>query len=196
MMLDEPFSNIDVRLRSQLHDLVLHVIKRSTASSVIVTHDPEEAMFLGDRIAVMRDGRILQQGPPEELYDRPRNAFVAELFSDVNRICGVVRDGRIKTALGDVTATGFVDGTQVEVLVRPNSLILGPVEDGIASGKVLATRMLGESSLVHLGVAQDAEAEDLHLHVRIPGRPRPREGITVGITLDADRVFVFPISES
>ena len=80
--------------------------------------------------------------------------------------------------------------------MRPNSLILGPVEDRVALGKVLATRMLGESSLVHLGVAQDAEAEDLHLHVRIPSRPRPREGNTVGITLDVDRVFVFPISES
>ena len=196
MMLDEPFSNLDVRLRSQLRDLVLHVVKRSTASSVIVSHDPEEAMFLGDRIAVMRDGRILQQGTPEELYDRPQNAFVAELFSDVNRIRGVVDGGRIRTALGHVVASGFADGIKVEVLVRPNSLILGPVEDGVALGKVLATRMLGESSLVHLGVAQDSEVEDLHLHVRIPSRPRPREGNTVGITLDVDRVFIFPISES
>ena len=68
-------------------------------------------------------------------------------------------------------------------------------EDGVASGTVLAARMQGESSLVHLAVAQDAGAEDLHLHVRIPGRPRPREGNTVGIKLDADRVFVFPIAE-
>ena len=79
--------------------------------------------------------------------------------------------------------------------MRPESLILGPVEDGVASGTVLAARMLGRSSLVHLAGAQGAEAEDLHLHVRIPGRPRPREGNTVGIKLDADRVFVFPIAE-
>ncbi len=196
MLLDEPFSNLDVNLRSQLRDLVLHVIKRTTASTVIVTHDPDEAMFLGDRIGVMRDGRILQQGTPEQLYDRPESAFVAALFSDVNRIRGVVKNGRIETALGDVTANGFADGTEVEALVPPESLVLGPVEDGVASGTVLATRMLGRSSLVHLGVAQGAEAEDLHLHVRIPGRPRPREGDTVGITLDADRVFVFPIPES
>jgi iron(III) transport system ATP-binding protein len=195
MMLDEPFSNLDVSLRSQLRDLVLHVIKRTTASSVIVTHDPEEAMFMGDRIAVMRDGRILQQGPPEELYDRPLNAFVAELFSDVNRIRGVVRNGRVETALGDVAANEFADGTEVEALVRPDSLILGPVEEGGASGTVLAARMLGESSLVHLGVAQGADVEDLHLHVRIPSRSRPREGNTVGITLDTDRVFVFPAPE-
>ncbi len=196
MMLDEPFSNLDISLRSQLRDLVLHVIKRSTASSVIVTHDPEEAMFMGDRIAVMRDGQILQQGTPEELYDNPLNAFVAELFSDINRIRGVVRQGRVETALGAITANGFADGAEVEALVRPESLILGPVEAGVAAGTVLATRMLGRSSLVHLGVAQGADAEDLHLHVRIPGRPRPREGNTVGITLDADRVFVFPVSES
>ncbi len=196
MLLDEPFSNLDVGLRNQLRDLVLHVIKRTTASTVIVTHDPEEAMFLGDRIGVMRDGRILQQGTPEELYDNPENAFVAQLFSDVNRIRGVVKNGRVETALGDVIANGFADGTEVEALMRPESLVLGPVEAGVASGTVLATRMLGRSSLVHLGVAQGAEAEDLHLHVRIPGRPRPREGNTVGITLDADRVFIFPVSES
>ncbi len=195
MMLDEPFSNLDVSLRSQLRDLVLHVIKRTTASTVIVTHDPDEAMFLGDRIAVMRDGRILQQGTPEELYDHPKSAFVAELFSDVNRIRGVVRGGRIETALGAITANGFADGAEVEALVRPDSLVLGPVEDGVASGTVLAARMLGQSSLVHLGVAQGGEAEDLHLHVRIPGRPRPREGDTVGITLDADRVFIFAVGD-
>lgn len=195
MMLDEPFSNLDISLRSQLRDLVLHVVKRTSASTVIVTHDPEEAMFMGDRIAVMRDGRILQQGTPEELYDLPESAFVAELFSDVNRIRGVVRNGRVETALGDVTVNGFADGTEVEALVRPDSLILGPVEEGGASGKVLAARMLGEFSLVHLGVAQGPDTEDLHLHVRIPGRPRPREGNTVGIALDADRVFVFPAPE-
>ncbi len=195
MMLDEPFSNLDVGLRNQLRDLVLHGIKINTATTVIVTHDPEEAMFLGDRIAVMRDGRIVQQGTPEELYDGPRDAFVAELFSDVNRIRGVVKNGRIETALGVVVANGFADGTEVEALMRPESLVLGPVEDGVASGTVLAARMLGRSSLVHLGVAQGAEAEDLHLHVRIPGRPRPREGNTVGIKLDADRVFVFPVAE-
>ncbi len=193
MMLDEPFSNLDVSLRSQLRDLVLHVIKRTAASTVIVTHDPEEAMFMGDRIAVMRAGRILQVGTPEELYDRPESAFVAELFSDVNRIRGIVEDGRIETAIGVVAADGIADGTEVEALVRPDSLILGPVEDSVASGTVLAARMLGESSLVHLGVRQGGDAEDLHLHVRIPGRPRPREGDTVGIRLDADRVFVFPV---
>ncbi len=195
MMLDEPFSNLDLSLRSQLRDLVLHVIKGTTASSVIVTHDPEEAMFMGDRIAVMRDGRIVQQGTPEELYDRPESIFVAELFSDVNRIRSVVMGGRIETALGAIAAIGLADGTEVEALVRPESLVLGPVEDGVASGTVLAARMLGQSSLVHLGVPQGAGAEDLHLHVRIPGRPRPREGDTVGIRLDADRIFVFPVTE-
>jgi iron(III) transport system ATP-binding protein len=196
MMLDEPFSNLDISLRSQLRDLVLHVVKQTSASTVIVTHDPEEAMFMGDRIAVMRAGRILQQGTPEELYDHPESAFVTELFSDVNRIRGVVRNGRIETALGDIAANGFADGAEVEALIRPDSLILGPVEAGGASGTVLAARMLGEFSLVHLGVPQGAHVEDLHLHVRIPGRPRPREGNTVGISLDADSVFVFPVAET
>ena len=79
-MLDEPFSNLDTRLRNQLRDLSLHILKKSESSALIVTHDAEEAMFMGDQVAVMKDGRIVQVGPPEELYFKPVNAFVASLF--------------------------------------------------------------------------------------------------------------------
>ena len=190
MLLDEPFSNLDTRLRGQLRDLVLHVLKQTTASALIVTHDPEEAMFLGDRIAVMREGRIIQQGAPENLYDAPVNAFVAELFGEVNCIGGVVAGGHVATPLGKICATGFPDGTRVDVMVRPEALELGEADGAGQAARVLAARMLGQSSLVHLSLPSDDSGE-IHLHARISARARPAENELVGVRLDPDQVFVF-----
>lgn len=191
MLLDEPFSNLDVRLRNQLRDLVLHVLKQSIASTLIVTHDPEEAMFMGDRIAVMRDGLIVQEGTPEELYRAPVDTFVAGLFSEVNRIPGVVSGSAVNTVLGPVAAPDFADGERVVVLVRPETLgISGPRDSG-PTAKVMTARMLGQSSLIHLSVEQPG-GQGLHLHIRTMAPARPSEGDVIGIRFDADRAFVFP----
>ena len=193
-LLDEPFSNLDVRLRSQLRDLVLHVLKQSAASTLIVTHDPEEAMFLGDRIAVMRDGRIVQQGAPEELYKAPADAFVAGLFSEVNRIPGVVAEGQVETGMGRVMAPGIANGTAVEVFVRPESVFIVAEGEGARTAKVLTSRMLGQSSLVHLAVPGE-DGQELQLHVRVQGGDRPGENSVVGVRIDPPRAFVFPLEE-
>src|SRR5690606_25015082 len=105
LLLDEPFSGLDTRLRGQVRDETLHVLKRNGAATMIVTHDPEEAMFLSDRIALMREGRIVQIGSPVDLYCRPVDAFAASFFGEVNRLRGVVREGRVDTPLGPVDAT-------------------------------------------------------------------------------------------
>ena len=118
MLMDEPFSNLDLGMRSQVRDLVLHVLKNSTSMTVMVTHDPEEAMFMADRIAVMNKGRIIQLGTPEELYNGPVAPFVLHLFGEVNRMEGRVADGHIATPLGRVCAPGLAEGTLAEVLVR------------------------------------------------------------------------------
>ncbi|MDX1709914.1 MAG: ABC transporter ATP-binding protein, partial [Rhodovibrionaceae bacterium] len=93
MLLDEPFSGLDARLRHQVRDQTLHVLTQSGATTLMVTHDPEEAMFMADRIALMRGGRLEQVGAPTELYFTPRTAFVAGFFGDINRIESVARDG-------------------------------------------------------------------------------------------------------
>ncbi|MQA76829.1 MAG: ATP-binding cassette domain-containing protein, partial [Solirubrobacterales bacterium] len=121
-LLDEPFSNLDARLRNQLRDLCLHILKNTDASSVIVTHDPEEAMFMGDKVAVMRDGAIVQIGSPEALYYTPADAFVAGLFGEVNEVHGHVRGGHVETPFGRVCAPGLEEGAAVDVLIRPEAL--------------------------------------------------------------------------
>lgn len=190
MLLDEPFSNLDVRLRSQLRDLVLHVLKQSIASTLIVTHDPEEAMFMGDRIAVMRDGVIVQEGTPEDLYHAPVDTFVAGLFSEVNRIPGIVAGGKVDTILGPVAASGFSDGDKVVVLVRPETLAIVEPRESVPRASVVTARMLGQSSLIHLSVERPGE-QDLHLHIRTMAHARPVEGDVIGIRFDPDRAFVF-----
>lgn len=190
-LLDEPFSNLDTRLRNQLRDLCLHILKKSHSSSVIVTHDAEEAMFMGDKVAVMRDGNIVQVGPPEELYFKPNSAFVAGLFGEVNEIKGRVAGGHVVTPIGRVCAPDMTEGVEVDVLVRPEALKVSEKTAGQSIASVITARLLGRSSLLHLSVP-NGEPGGLHLHSRVPGRVLPEEGTAVGISLDERNVFVFP----
>src|SRR3546814_3334744 len=100
MLLDEPFSNLDARLRQQVRDDTLHVLKRSGTTTLMVTHDPEEAMFMADRIALMRAGRIVQLGTPANLYYQPSEAFVASFFGEINSLEGIVEAGEVATPFG------------------------------------------------------------------------------------------------
>ena len=193
MLLDEPFSGLDSGLRTRLRDDTLHLLKESGAATVLVTHDPEEAMFMGDRIALMDRGRIVQTGRPEDLYLRPATAFVAGFFGEVNRIPAKISDGHATTALGQLPAGGLGDGSHAEVLIRPEALILShPDPHGpspAVTARVLAARMLGRTSLIHLEVPGPSP---LHLHSRMPGDFLPAEGSVVEINLDRRRAYVFP----
>lgn len=199
MLLDEPFSSLDTALRHQVRDDTLHVLKAHGAATLMVTHDPEEAMFMADRVALMRNGQLVQVGPPSELYNAPVNHFAAAFFGDVNRIPATVHAGNVATPLGDLDAGSLNEGTPVEVLVRPEALRLQPSEpeaNGAAAAKVLTSRLLGRTSMVHLsvpvGVNGQTAAEDLHLHARIPGRFLPPEATRLAINLDRSQAFVFP----
>ena len=207
MLLDEPFSGLDSQLRNQVRDETLHVLKQSGAATLMVTHDPEEAMFMADRIALMRKGRLIQVGRPSDLYFTPADAFVAGFFGEINRFDGVVEGARVATPFGDVEAPDLSDGTAVEILIRPEALRLQPLSTATAppegAARVLASRMLGRSSLVHLsvdraqenGAGQGAE-EDLHLHARIPGRFLPAEDDRLAVHLDRSQTFVFPRADA
>ena len=196
MLLDEPFSGLDRQLRNQIRDETLHVLKQSGAASLIVTHDPEEAMFMADRIALMRGGRLVQIGRPAELYFAPRDAFVAGFFGDVNRLSGVAQNGVVDTPMGPVEAKGLPEGTPVEILIRPEALRLRPVsEGGPGRAHVLASRLLGRSSLIHLSVCA-ANGHHVHLHARAPGRYLPAEEEILEVDFDHSQAFIFPAETS
>ena len=196
LLLDEPFSGLDSVLRNQVRDETLHVLKRLGAATLIVTHDPEEAMFLADRIALMRDGRIEQSGTPFDLYCRPVSPYAARFFGDVNRIPGVVRVGRVETPIGAVNAAHLPDGTAVDVLIRPEAFTLAPARGGDEIvARVDAARMLGRTSLIHLTLTTP-DGGSLHLHARVRGPYLPPEQSAMSIGMDPNQAFVFDVGES
>ena len=195
LLLDEPFSGLDVTLRREVRDQTLHVLKSSGVATLMVTHDPEEAMFMADRIALMRGGRLQQVGAPSVLYFQPASRFVAGFFGEVNAIPGRVADGAVATPLGPVPAAGFAEGAEVEVLIRSEGLLLGAIavagsQRQIGRARVLAARLLGRTSLVHLELDRDG-GEPLHLHARVPGRFLPAEQSALPVAIEPGLAFVF-----
>jgi iron(III) transport system ATP-binding protein len=193
ILLDEPFSGLDSRLRDQIRDDTLHVLKQSQAATMMVTHDAEEAMFMSDRIIVLQDGVLQQVGSPETLYCSPGNKFIAEFFSDVNYLTGKVESGAVNTPIGVVDAKGYADGTDVEVLIRPEAVRLSSVTDSAnqPQAQVLASRMLGRTSLIHLCTCRQS-GDEIHLHSRMPGRFLPNENEVLAVELDPSQTFIFP----
>lgn len=194
VLLDEPFSGLDARLRDKVRDKTLHALQQSGTAALMVTHDAEEAMYMADRIAVMRGGRLVQMGRPWDLYCQPVDPFVAAFFGEVNSFPGTVRAGRVETPIGTLLANNLDDGDTVQVIVRPEALHLKPAPDhamGPGYAKVLAARMLGRTSLVHLCTCRTT-GEELHLHARVPGPYLPDEDTIQAIQLDRSQAFVFP----
>ena len=199
VLLDEPFSGLDPELRGRVRDDCLHLLKTSGAATLFVTHNAEEAMMMADRVVVMRDGRVVQNGAPEEIYCQPASPFVATFLGDANRFDGLAAAGRVETPLGSVAAPGFADGAAVQVLVRPEAIRIGEAGGPGAEARIDAVRMVGRSTLVHLTLAATARRgggpkapEGIHLHARSPGRIDAGEGDVRRLSLDGEQVFVFP----
>ncbi len=192
MLLDEPFSGLDARLRDRLRDETLDLLKARAVAAVIVTHDPEEAMRMGDRLAVMSKGRIVQCGTPSELYRTPASAFVASFLGEVERFEGRVDRGRIATPLGSLTAPGLAEGSAAIALVRPEALLLEPASPGLPRARVVDSRLLGRTSLIRILL----DGLPAPLHSRMPGDFLPEPGSAVSIRLDGRRAHVFPLDEA
>jgi iron(III) transport system ATP-binding protein len=206
MLLDEPFSGLDTRLRAQIRDDTLHVLKENGVATLMVTHDPEEAMFMADRIAVMNRGRVEQTGRPAEIYGCPASAFVARFFGEVNELHGIVHNRSVATPFGAVAAAGHPEAATVQVVIRPEGLKLAPAEGSPVDeqeacyAKVLAARLLGRSSWIHLCIGGPGQAEHdpthAHFHARVPGTFLPPEGEVLAVRLDPAQAFVFKMGES
>ncbi len=124
MVLDEPFSGLDRRLRTELRETSAAVLRASEAATLLVTHDAEEALALADTIALMSEGRIIQTGAPDALYLKPSSLTAARLLGDVEAFDAVVRTGTADTVLGKVDADRQADGAAVTVLLRPEGVVV------------------------------------------------------------------------
>ena len=165
LLMDEPFSSLDGRLRDQIRDETLDLLRETATTTIFVTHDPDEAMRAADRIALLHEGRLVQCGAAVDLYTHPSTLFAARFFSDLNELDGTCRQGRVETALGSFAAPALADGTPARVCIRPEHLRLAPGPSGMAA-RVLRSAFLGE--IDHLVLA--VPGLDTRLTLRAFGR--------------------------
>jgi iron(III) transport system ATP-binding protein len=187
LLMDEPFSGLDVMLRQSMQEETLALLRETRATSIIVTHDPEEAMRLADRIVVMHEGRILQAGSAEALYSAPASLFVARLFSDINEVPATVCNGQLDTVLGRLPAEKLPDGSKAILCVRQRAVELLEAGQGLAA-RVLDVKFLGDAAVVELAVA----GLDDTLLARSQGRAKLARGQEVGVRVDPATLLGFP----
>ena len=200
LLMDEPFNGLDLQLRHAVREQTLQILRRHHLTAILVTHDPEEAMYLGDRIAIMNQGRIEQCDTPLTLYSQPANSFVAEFFGQVYRVEGIVQsDGNVPTPFGNIKV-GYdpcgccmSEGKPVEILIRPEAISLasdpGP-NSQLCSATVLRIRQLGQNNLIQLGIQH--QQATFYWSIKTIGNTIPKLHQKVDLTLDLEKTFVFP----
>ena len=207
MLLDEPFSTLDEHLRHEVRMETMGLLAGRDAVTVLVTHDAEEAMLLGDRIVVMREGRIVQDAPPNEVYARPADLFTARLFGPLNLFEGNVSGGRVVTPVGPVAAPGFTESSAVTVAVRADGLDLEDAAGGSADRvrvRVRSVRRLGAWTLVLMTRADGAReargagesSPEPTIQARLPGEATVAAGDTLAVRPKPGQAFVFPATGS
>ena len=152
LLLDEPLSALDAKVRTQLRDEIRRIQLELGTTTLFVTHDQEEALSVADRVGVMNSGLLEQIAAPAELYDRPQSAFVAEFVGLTNQIKGTVADGHINIFGNRVpTLPGSISSGEGIALIRPESLKVVGSESG--NGRVFAASFLGASCRLTIDIA-------------------------------------------
>jgi iron(III) transport system ATP-binding protein len=189
VLLDEPFSNLDASLRQRIREEMRMVLRRSGATSLLVTHDQEEAINLADRIAVMSEGRLQQVGTPDEILHRPRNRFVASFLGPSDFIPGTVNGDRVETELGahplppDLLAP---TGTPVEVQLRPDHFEFCENGEG-AEAHVVGREFQGVSTLYKLALPSGVKVQ-----ANLPGYLELSPGDRVRVRFHPPVLVCFP----
>jgi len=187
LLLDEPFSNLDVDLRVEMREEVRDIIKRTGVTAVSVTHDQEEALSISDRVAVMTDGRIEQIGDPESVFQHPESRFVAAFLGYASFVPGYVAGDVVETDLGSVPREQIhglapeYDHTRIDLLVRPDDVSARPAGDDAGCGRVVGRRYLGPTFLYQVELDTGESIQCMHNHdENIP------ESGPVDLAIDAD----------
>jgi iron(III) transport system ATP-binding protein len=157
VLLDEPFSALDAALRTELRQDVRAALRADSATAVLVTHDQGEALSIADSVAVMRAGRIVQSGPPAEVYRAPADLWVARFVGEAVVLPATIHNGRVSTPLGDLPVAQRVDGATT-ILVRPEQIdLMPPGSPDAVPATVLRQHYHGHDALVHLRLDDGTE---------------------------------------
>lgn len=187
LLMDEPFSSLDGRLRDRVRQQTMELLREMGTTTVVVTHDPDEALRIADRIALLRAGSLVQAGSPQELYARPATLFAAQFFSDVNELPCTVRDGRIETPLGTFPVPAAAVGHGARVCIRPEHLRIAAAPTDVAA-RVVRSEFRGE--IDHVVLTVDGLAAPVML--RAFGRTSLAPGDAIHLEVPEHHVLVVP----
>ena len=198
MLMDEPFSGLDDRLRDEVRDETFNLLRSEDAAVLMVTHDPQEAMKVADEIALMRDGKILQRGAPYNIYNAPVDLKALQFFSDANSIQATLKGSLADTPFGQFFAPGLADGTDIDIVFRPQHIRIdfdrkgqGPLptaSQGVAArGIVKRARFVGNESLIEFEMDFGST-----IKVTVPNVFLPNNGHPLWLTVPRDKCYIFP----
>ena len=196
LLLDEPLSALDAKVRVSLRDEIRSIQKELGITTVFVTHDQEEALSISDRIVVMYGGKAEQVGTPFEIYNRPATKFVANFVGTLNVLEGTVTDasaGKVKVGAGEVLLKGKLNGSKagdtLSLALRPEAISLGKQagRDATLGGEISEVSFLGSVIRVRVGLGKDAVSLDTF---NSPASPPPRVGEKAEISFSPEDVLV------
>jgi iron(III) transport system ATP-binding protein len=192
VLLDEPFSSLDVELRTAMRREVVEVLRRANATAVLVTHDQDEALSIADRVAVLQHGTIVQYDEPLALYTRPVNGEVARFVGHGTLLLGKLEHGVVQSVLGEISVSLGVPAEEpcaVGVLVRPEQIELASADGHAARGIVTACEFHGHDVLVSVRLDEPAwgpppgTRPGFEILARVPGPDVPEPGSRVGLSV-------------
>lgn len=189
MLMDEPFSGLDRRTRDRVRDETLTILREMRATTIVVTHDPDEALRIADRIVLMRNGQVVQDGHARTFYEKPADLFAARFFHELNEFEGIAQGGQVATPLGLIPAPGHADGTALLIGVRQSAVILNQgngSSDGLPA-RVRAVQFLGEADLLHLAVP----GYERPVFARTTQTDQFKQGQSVTVAIHRDAALIF-----
>lgn len=191
LLMDEPLSNLDARLRDQMRVELKKITKAIGVTTLYVTHDQAEALSLGDKVCVMNEGEILQVAPPNEIYVKPANLFVAKFVGEMNFVTGkIAGPSQVECPLGALTVRvpeGLQPASPVTLAIRPEHIRLSPADGAGASltGTIVTKNYLGDAALL------EVEINGVNLLVKLPGDCEFSVGQKASVDLPLERWRVF-----
>jgi len=186
LLMDEPFSGLDRSLREYIREETISLLRNSQAAIILVTHDPEEAMLVGDRIALMRNGKINQIGTNDEMIFQPINDYTVSTFSNVNTYQSVIKNKKVETPFGFFEIPDNISGNQAKILIRDQAFqIVSPTENN--SYKVNQIDYTGENSRIELR----ATNSDTQVKITVPGKTSVKLDDKIGLSVDERYVHIF-----
>ncbi|AZN68535.1 ABC transporter ATP-binding protein [Acinetobacter haemolyticus] len=182
LLMDEPFSNLDHRLRDHIRQSTIEILKKTATTTVIVTHDPEEALQIADQIILMHQGKIIQIGTPKQLYLQPKTLFAARYFSALNEISAQIENDQLHTIFGAIPKPQHLKQTEqaIQCCFRPHQIhIFKEAAENRLPAKIISSSFMGHTQQLRLQIENEnnillaqvdyqqnfSTAEQVYIHV-------------------------------